>query len=344
MSEAGLEYLLAQRGSGRELGAHVAALAFDAAGTAGFGLGDGTVHQVASLDAPWRASQVADGAVLAICADAAPAGFVFGGDDGGFVRIGMDGDRADLGRWPGKWVEHVAGIGRGRDGVLACTVGRKLHLFGADGAALKTLDHPSTVTGLAFDGKGKRVAASHYNGASLWFVASKSDNPRRLEWKGSHTGLALHPSGEAVVTAMQENELHGWRLADGQHMRMSGYPTKTESLSFSRGGKWLASSGADAVVLWPFFGGGPMGRAPTELAGGRGVLCTRVACHPQHELCAAGFDDGMVLLADINSGSVLPVAPAEHGSITALAWNANGARLAFGTETGFAALVDLSAR
>ncbi len=72
-------------------------------------------------------------------------------------------------------------------------------------------------------------------------------------------------------------------------MRMSGYPSKTESLSFSRTGKWLASSGADSIVLWPFFGGGPMGKAPLELAGGDGVLCTRVAFQPQQELLAAGF-------------------------------------------------------
>jgi WD40 repeat protein len=157
-------------------------------------------------------------------------------------------------------------------------------------------------------------------------------------------GLAIHPDGNHVVTAMQETTLHGWRLTDGQHMRMSGYPAKTQSLSFSAKGKWLATSGAESVVLWPFFGGGPMGKAPTELAGGDSVLCTRVACHPEHEMVAAGFEDGLVLLADINTGRVLPIAPPGQGGVSALAWNANGAHLAFGTETGFAAIVDLSKR
>jgi len=137
--------------------------------------------------------------------------------------------------------------------------------------------------------KGKHVAASHYNSATLWFVGAKTDAPRRLEWKGSHTALAIHPDGDAVVTAMQENALHGRRLSDDQHMRMSGYPAKTQSLSFTRHGKWLVSSGADAMVLWPFFGGGPMGKAPTELAGGDGMICTQVAAHPQQEMVAGGF-------------------------------------------------------
>ena len=204
---------------------------------------------------------------------------------------------------------------------------------------------------MTFDAKGKRVAASHYNGCSLWFVNAKADTPRVLEWKGSHTGIAMHPGGDAVVTCMQENALHGWRLADGQHMRMSGYPSKTESLSFSRNGKWLASAGADTVVLWPFFGGGPMGKAPLELAGGDGVLCTRVAFNPQQsggqqDIVAAGFTDGLVVIADVASERILPVSLPKTGTgpVTALAWSADGSKLAFGTETGFAALVDLAQR
>ena len=211
------------------------------------------------------------------------------------------------------------------------------------GHKLKAWTHPSSVTGLAFDAKGKRVGASHYNGATLWFVAAKTDSPRKLEWKGSHTGLALNPDGDAVVTAMQENALHGWRLSDGQHMRMSGYPAKTESLSFTRSGKWLATSGADAMVLWPFFGGGPMGKAPMELAGGDGVLCTQVACHPQQ-------DDGGGRLRRRAGGAgrhrltarILPIAPPDQGPVTALAWSPDGSTWRFGTEQGFAAIIDCS--
>jgi len=49
-------------------------------------------------------------------------------------------------------------------------------------------------------------------------------------------------------------------------------------------------------------------------------------------------------LADIGTSRVLPIAPPEHGPISALAWSPGGERLAIGTETGFAAIVDLSAR
>jgi len=243
-----------------------------------------------------------------------------------------------------KWVEHVASHpGDKAKGLLACVVGRGVQVFDVGGERLKMLEHPSSVTGLVFDAKGKRIGASHYNGATLWFVAAKIDSPRRLEWKGSHTGIIIHPEGDAVVTAMQESALHGWRLSDGQHMRMSGYPAKTQSMSFSRNGKWLATSGAESIVLWPFFGGGPMGKAPTELAGGDGVLCTAVACHPQQDLCAGGFADGLLVLADIASARILPIIGPGRGSISALTWNPAG-RLAVGTETGFAALIDFRER
>ena len=332
---------LEERTVGRDLGDFVVGAAFSG-DVVGFGLGDGTMRFVGPGGA-WTSVEVHDGAILAM--SPAAGGWVTGGDDGTFRRVGADESVAEIARFKGKWVEQVAAFGDAKAPLLACSVGKAVHVFDGRGERVKSFEHPSSVTGVVFDAKGKRVAASHYNGCSLWFVNAKVDTPRVLEWKGSHTGIAMHPAGEAVVTCMQENSLHGWRLADGQHMRMSGYPSKTESLSFSRNGRWLASAGADTVVLWPFFGGGPMGKAPLELAGGDGVLCTRVAFQGQQELLAAGFSDGLVVIAEVTSERILPVAmPAGHGPVTALAWSADGSKLAFGTETGFAALVDLAKR
>lgn len=344
---AGPDFILDTRGVQRHLDAYVVAAAFDRGSRhAAFALGDGTVRLVSLANREeWQQVAAHDGGTLALAPDCAAGGFVSGGDDGCLRRIGADGSVTDIATYGSKWVEHVASHpgDKGR-GLLACAVGKNAHVLDGAGNALKVLEHPSSVTGLAFDARGKRIAASHYNGATLWFVGSKSDNPRRLEWKGSHIGIAIHPELAAVVTAMQENSLHGWRLSDGQHMRMGGYPAKPRSLSFTRNGKWLASSGADSVILWPFSGAGPMGKQATELAGGGNALCTMVACHPQQEAVAAGFSDGMVVIADIESGRVLPVAAPGRGPISALAWSFDGTHLAFGAETGFAALVDFSKR
>ena len=336
-----LDALLKSRGVFKELRAHVTGCAFTRGGAKpAFALGDGAVYFVEAES--WRRVQAHEGAILSFTQDILNESLLSGGDDGKFNRVTPEAVSliADFGMM--KWVDHIAGFAHPKNGLLACSNSKSLHLFAPTGERLRTLPHISTLTGIAFDAKGKRIAASHYNGASLWFTASEASNPRFLEWKGSHIGVALHPHGSALITAMQENALHGWTLPEGKHMRMSGYPSKTESFGFTASGRWLATSGADAVVLWPFFGGGPMGKPPLELAGSDGAIVKRIACHPQQEVVAAGFDNGAVVIADIASERILPLAGPGRGAVSALSWNGSGSHLAFGTAEGFAAIVALS--
>jgi WD40 repeat protein len=327
-----LDQLLKSRGQTAELGAYVTAACFSAQGEAGFALGDGSLRTgPAFTNVPAH-----DGAVLSLVPHPI-SGFCTGGDDGRLLHI--TDKAAEIAKFGSKWVEQLASFG-GKAPLLAAGVGKTVHLFSGKGDKLRELAHPSTVTGLAFDSKGKRIAAAHYNGASLWFTGSTAA-ARLFDWKGSHTGVAIHPEGQALVTSMQENALHGWTLPEGKHMRMSGYPAKTESMGFTKSGRWLATAGAESLVLWPFFGGGPMGKAPTELGMGDGII-RRIACHPDHEVVAAGFDTGMTLLIQINQGQVLPLCGPGRGAVSALAWSPTGSHLALGTDTGFAALVDFT--
>lgn len=333
--------LLRDRGRQARLDAWViAALPLEAGPTA-FALADG---RIALMDAAGAVREVEAHAGGLLCAAIDHAGGVLsGGEDSRLVATAPDGAMTELLRLKGRWIEHVlAHRGTKKGGWRAAAAGRDVHLL-AEGAPPRVLAHPSTVAGLATEAKGRRLATAHYNGASIWWTASAGER-RELRWKGSHTGVALAPDGGHVVTAMQENALHGWRLSDNADMRMSGYPAKPRSLGFTANGRWLASSGSESVVLWPFFGGGPMGRAPTELMGGDASQCTVVACHPAHEVVAAGWEDGLVAMAEVASQRVVPVCAPGRGAVSALSWSADGARLAFGTETGFAAVLDLSRR
>lgn len=350
-ASAGVDHLLETRGIRHEAGAFITACAVSRDSSRfAFATGDGVLHLASSRHggAAWRRIEAHDGSVLSLAQDVGPQDFLTGGDDNRLCRIlAADPDMAaadavrELARGR-RWVEHVASVLDGRTGLIASAHGKQVELRDASGQLLRSFEHASTVAGLAFDAKGKRIATAHYGGVSLRFVNAKTDAPRLLTWKGSHIAVAIHPAGEAVVSAMQENELHGWRLADGHNMRMSGYPQKTQSLSFSRNGRWLATSGADAIVLWPFFGGGPMGKAPTELAGVPGSLCTRVAFHPQHEMVAAGFADGTVLMSDVASRKVLPVCGPQASGVSALAFSPDGTALVFGTEAGRMVVIDLA--
>ena len=106
----------------------------------------------------------------------------------------------------------------------------------------KSLEVPSTVGGLAFAPKGLRLAVAHYNGVTLWFP-NMAAKPEFLEWAGSHLGVVFSPDNKFLVTAMHEPALHGWRLADNRHMRMTGYPGRVRSMSWSAGGKFAGDVG-----------------------------------------------------------------------------------------------------
>ncbi len=88
--------------------------------------------------------------------------------------------------------------------------------------------------------------------------------------------------------------LHGWRLADAKHMRMSGYSARVRSLGWTADGKYLATSGSEQLILWPFDGkDGPMGKQPRLMAQSEARVAV-VACHPRQPVVAVGYADGVV--------------------------------------------------
>jgi WD40 repeat protein len=268
---------------------------------------------------------------------------ITGGDDGRVVATDVEGGATLLAEARGKWIDAIAAR---EDGAIAFTAGRAAFACSPKGE-LKTVALPSASRGLAFLPKGYRLAVAHYNGVSLWFPGTGAA-PEVLEWKGSHLDATVSPDGKYVVTSMQENMLHGWRLSDGRNLRMAGYPAKTRSFSWSQDGKWLATSGADACILWPFTGkDGPMGQQPRECGVRSNVLVTQVACHPKAPVVAVGYQDGMILLCRVADGSeILVRRPSESGEqarVSALRWDEKSVRLAFGCDDGAAGVLTLPA-
>lgn len=314
-------------------GAHVAAAGFLGPSPA-FALADGNIL-VAGEDER-RIPAHPDAAILV--ATGGDGHILAGGDDGRVTLTGADGVPQLVAHEKGKWIDAVA---RGASGALAWSAGRTVRASDGRGEA-KSFEAPSTVRGLAFFPKGFRIAAAHYNGVSLWFPNTAA-TPEFLEWKGSHLDATVSPDGRFVITSMQENTLHGWRLADQKHMRMSGYPAKTRSLSWSHNGEWLATSGAEASVIWPFqTKEGPMGRGPRE-CGVRPKKVSRVAFHPASLILAIGYEDGWIILCRLTDGAELFVRGPREGKdpVSALCWDAAGKRLAFGTESGAAGVLTL---
>jgi WD40 repeat protein len=316
------------------LGGAVVAVHFFA-DTPVFVLAEETVVFAPAADDP-RVISAHSGAILATAAD--EDRIVTGGDDGKVVTTDTKGATSviatDAKR---RWIDRVAA---GPDGAVAWSAGKQAFVHTSKGEE-RVCDVPSTVGGLAFAPKGFRLAVAHYNGALLWFPNAQAA-PERLEWKGSHLAATFSPDGRFLVTAMQEPTLHGWRIVDGKHMRMSGYAAKVRSMDWSAGGRWLATSGSDQLILWPFQAkDGPMGKAPQLLAPAGQKVAT-VACHPKQDVVAVGYEDGLLLLVRIEDGAEIIGKRPGAAAVSAIAWNSTGSMLAFGCEDGEAGVIDLA--
>ena len=300
-------------------------------------LGDGDVL-LGEAGAQRRIAAHPSGAILQAACDGAQ--LITGGGDGRVVRTGPDGEMREIAHEEGRWIDALA---LRADGCIAWAAGKTVRARDARGE-VKSAQTQSTVRGLAFAAKGYRLAYTQYNGIALWFPNAAAP-PQELAWKGVHLDVTLSPDGRFAVSSMQENALHGWRLEDRKDMRMSGYPAKTRSLSWSPDGRWLATSGAEGCIVWPFQAkDGPMGQKPRECCV-RPARVSRVAFHPKNLVIALGYEDGWVMLCRLTDAAELLVRARRDADsmapVTALAWSADGTRLIFGTAEGEAGVLDL---
>jgi len=312
-----------------EFDAYVTAAAFTRQGFA-FALGDGTVRLEGA-----EPLQSHDGAVLCAAVHPSGEGLVTGGDDGRLVWSHAGGI-TELAKVKGRWIDAVATAPQ--SGLIAFAVGREVQVLDiADPAFARTYGHEKSVAAIAFDPKGRRIAAATYGGAALWYARIADQKPTFLKWAGSHTGLAFSPDGKFLMSAMQENQLHGWRLSDAKNMRMGGYPAKVKSLAFMAKGAALATSGANGVVVWPFSGpNGPMGREAAEVGYDETAMVARVAATPDTTVIAAGLDDGRVWAMNAATTARNEIRADKGAAISALAISADGSRIAWGDEDGAA--------
>jgi WD40 repeat protein len=280
--------------------------------------------------------KIHQGAILASASDGSR--IVTGGDDGRLIATDADGAHQVLATdEKRRWIDQVA---LGPDNAVAWSAGKTAQVLTGKGE-LRAFEAPSTVAGLCFAPKGFRLAIAHYNGATLWFPNATGATPEKFEWKGSHLGVTVSPDGKFLVTTMQESALHGWRIADSKHMRMTGYSARVRSLSWSADGAFLATSGSEQLILWPFDGkDGPMGRQPKMLAQSKARVSV-VACHPKQPVVAAGYADGTGLLVRLDDGALIAFMTEGHGPVSALGWDSAGRLLAFGTESGAAGVLAL---
>jgi WD40 repeat protein len=317
--------------------AYVSAALFGKDGRAAFALGDGTVRFETG-----ETVRAHDGAALAAAVHPSGEGLVTGGDDGRLVWSRATGAE-EIASLPGKWIE---GVDASPDsGLIAFSAGRELHVRDAkDPAFSRVFAHEKSIAGVAFDPKGRRIAAATYGGVWLWYARIADQRPAKLAWAGSHVACAWSLDGKFLISAMQDNQLHGWRVADEKNMRMGGYPSKVKSLVFLSKGQLMATSGAQGVVVWPFGGStGPMGKQAAEIGYDESATVVRVAAAPDRTWVAAGLDDGRVWACDLVGQKVTPLKAEKGAAISAIAMTPDAKRVAWGDEDGNAGVAETEA-
>jgi WD40 repeat protein len=324
--------------------AYVTAVSFDSSRRAVFALGDGTVR-FEGADAVMAPIAAHDGAILAAAPHPSGEGLLTGGDDGRLVWSRApgekDGGALEIASLPEKWIDAVAASAA--SGLIAFAAGREVHVRDvADAGFSRVFVHEKSVADLAFEPKGRRLASATYGGVWLWYARIETQKPAKLAWAGSHVACAWSPDGRFLISAMQENQLHGWRVADEKNMRMGGYPAKPKSLAFLNKGALLATSGANGVVVWPFAGAtGPMGKQAAEVGYDEAAMVVAVAGAPGLNWVAAGLDDGRVWACDLAGQKIIPLKAEKGAPVTALAITPDAKRVAWGCEDGAAGVAEV---
>ncbi|MBL28489.1 MAG: hypothetical protein CMM50_13165 [Rhodospirillaceae bacterium] len=309
-----------------------------------FGLSDGTLRLVPLRRFAARmmsAAALHHRSITAIRRDCADDRFVCAGADGRVAFINGDGfgaEIADYGDGSTLCIDVHPAVGR------AVAHRTKVEIFDSRGNRLSSwTDHPEPITDLSFSPDGRHLAVAYEGGTTVWSGLGKDATRRDLAVHGVCHSLAWSPDSEHVAASVGHSA-RCWRAADGHKVIMHGGDRSPKELAWTSDSRYLAGGGNSAVLCWP------MRRRtgyepgwPRALGVAADCPVTRISCHPNHPLVAAGYDDGCVLLADISGGREIVLRHADGESIDALQWSPDGDYLATGTAGGVAAVFDFTA-
>ncbi|THH36054.1 hypothetical protein E4Z66_13400 [Aliishimia ponticola] len=257
-------------------------------------------------------------------------GVVYSAGQDGVVYASTIGGAAKPIFQSGEWITALAVSPDQKRLVIA--VGPRLIVLEEDQIIARFVDHPSTVTGVRFLSDGKRLAASRYNGVSIWSV-EELRKPEDLKWAGSLTGMSVSPNDQYVVAATQDRELHVWDLVSGRDFRLGGYQRKVKAFGWTQDSTYLYTSGADVLVAWGL-AGDPGAIPPVEIGYAFSQTISAVAETGRPDRMVAGYTDGSVMVGEARKGTAKIARSGNGALVTAIVADAALTTFAFGTGDG----------
>jgi WD40 repeat protein len=252
-----------------------------------------------------------------------------GGQQGGILlwnpAEGTVAHNLDSGR---SWVELLCWS---TDGQLASAAGRQIQLWNTDGELTHSfVQTTSTVTGLHWLSDG-RLISSCYGVVNCW-SPEHTEPAQSFPWKDSLLSLSVSPDNRFIAAGCQDNSIHLWYLNNGEDFQMSGYPSKVRHLSWSADGRYFATGGGQALIVWDCSGKGPQQKEPAVLPVHTKQVSAVLFSHAGSRV-ATGGEDGLIYLFDLEQG--MPLAGLlDDAAVSAIAWSHDDRAIAIGYASG----------
>ena len=312
-----------------------------------FGLADGTMRLVDLERFSARrmtASQVHDGPVRDLVPDPASGGTLSLGRDGVAAVVDACGYISEIHEPFGPCSEARA-IATGVTGLRAVVTEDQALLYDRSGRMVAAHGHDGGVS-VSFDPAGRRLAIAGDGEIALYCLFDRTGTGRNIKFPCTTAPrrIAWAPDGARFAAAPESPAVPCWYLDGRQSDRPVSYFGRAFTVTWSYDGRHLVGAGYGSLLCWN--ADRAFGRrtwfVPRALAPMAGCRVTALACHPAHALAAAGYDDGCIMLADLDTGRDKVVRHATDAAVTALAWSACGGRLATASDNCEAAVLDFS--
>jgi WD40 repeat protein len=227
------------------------------------------------------------------------------------------------------------------------------------------IGHEDGVVSLAFAPDGRRLASASGDGTvRVWDVAT-GEHLGRWDHGGIATAVAFSPDGRRLVYGVSDGSVRLRDAASGDELAcLRGHEQGVYGVACSPDGRWVASAGPDAVVVWDVRAGRPAARLAGHSASrvafspdgrwvvtgspecrfgedygilfsepGGGAQQVRLYGHPSYVEALAFSPDGRYLAAasggslhvwDVAGGDEVACLQADERQVTAVAWSPDG--------------------
>jgi WD40 repeat protein len=213
--------------------------------------------------------------------------------------------------------------------VLAVSCNRILCIIDKSCSVIKVFDfHTDIINAISWY---ERSIASVCFGRGYITDIESSSYSKTWDTKSVMLSVDWSPKGRYIACGCHETTVLIWDVEKQSNLHMRGYPGKVTTLDWDRTGRFLATVGDNAVILWDFSGEGPAGKEPIVLDV-HTYPVTTISFSPNGSLLVSGAGNSFTVW---KTGLFKSFAYAIcDASVVVCTWNKKGDMIYTGHESG----------